>query len=56
MDYEYKSYGCPETEMWMFRDKFELEHPHLNLKMRLDAPHYDSKETRIAYSVWEDEL
>lgn len=56
MNYVFTYYGCPDTEMWTRRAAFEAAHPHLNLRMRMDAPHYDSSATRIAYSEWEKQL
>lgn len=54
-EFVFNGYGCPNTEMWMRRAAFEEAHPDLSLFMKKDAPHYASKATRIAYSVWEAE-
>lgn len=51
--FEYKGYGCPNTEMWSLRHKFEAAHTTLDLSMKLDAPHYNNKATRVAYAEWE---
>jgi hypothetical protein len=54
-DFTYKGYGCPHTEMWSRRAAFEEARPDLNHFMKMDAPHYASSKTRIAYAEWEAE-
>ena len=45
--------GCPNTNMREYKNIFEKENPNLDFHMKPDAPHYSSKDTRIAYSKWE---
>ena len=52
-DFAYKGYGCIETEMWTRRAAFEDACPDFNHFIKLDAPHYSSSKTRIAYFEWE---
>lgn len=45
-------HGCPETEMNSQSKSFEEENQGLNFHKNFQAPHYSSKETRIAYYNW----
>lgn len=45
--------GCPNTEMVSQCESFEEENPTLDFHKNFQAPHYSSKETRVAYHNWE---
>ena len=50
------NFGCPTTEQHTYKVEFEkhMTDIDINLSMRKDAPHYDSNQTRIAYSDFVD--